>query len=89
MANYVLYGTPLSPLVRNVEAVLSYIGEDYDFENNNIMDMPDWFVEISPAKRIPVLQDRSIGEKGIPGTTADSSATSSTKGAFTRIRELG
>lgn len=74
MANYVLYGTPLSPFVRKAEAVLRYIGEDYDFENINIMDMPDWFVEISPAKRIPVLRDRSIGEKGIPGTIADSSA---------------
>lgn len=26
------------------------------------------------AKRIPVLRDRSIGEKGIPGTIADFSA---------------
>ena len=74
MANYVLYGTPLSPFVRKVEAVLKHIGVDYDFENINIMDMPDWFVEISPAKRIPVLRDRSIGETGMLGTIADSSA---------------
>ncbi|MEG9862660.1 MAG: glutathione S-transferase family protein [Parvularculales bacterium] len=74
MANYVLYGSPLSPFVRKAEAVLKSTGQDYEIENINIMDMPDWFLEISPARRIPVLRDRSIGEEGIPGTIADSSA---------------
>ena len=38
------------------------------------MAMPDWFVEISPARRIPVLRDKTIGTEGIPGTIPDSSA---------------
>lgn len=74
MNNFVVYGTPLSPFVRKVEAVLRCQGVDYDFENVNIMDMPEWFAEISPARRIPVLRDRSVGSEGIPGTIADSSA---------------
>jgi len=74
MTELVVYGTPVSPFVRKVEAVLRHQGVDYDFENINIMDMPDWYVEISPARRIPVLRDRSIGSEGVPGTIADSSA---------------
>lgn len=74
MADLVVYGTPVSPFVRKVEVVLKTQGADYDFENINIMDMPDWFKEISPARRIPVLRDRTIGEEGVPGTIADSSA---------------
>jgi glutathione S-transferase len=74
MADLVIYGTPVSPFVRKVEAVLRTQGVAYDFENINIMDMPDWFCEISPARRIPVLRDRSIGRVGVLGTIADSSA---------------
>ncbi len=74
MADLIVYGTPVSPFVRKVEAILADQGEDYDFENINIMDMPDWFLDISPARRIPVLRDKSIGEKGAAGTIADSSA---------------
>lgn len=70
----VVYGTPLSPFVRKVEGLLHHAGLAYDFENVTIMDLPDWFVEISPARRIPVLRDRTIGTEGIPGTIADSSA---------------
>jgi glutathione S-transferase len=74
MADLVIYGTPVSPFVRKVEAVLRSEGVAYDFENINIMDMPDWFLEISPARRIPVLRDRSVGNEGASGTIADSSA---------------
>jgi glutathione S-transferase len=38
------------------------------------MPMPDWFAEISPARRIPVLRDTSVGEEGPAGTIPDSSA---------------
>lgn len=38
------------------------------------MPMPDWFKEISPMRRIPVLRDRSVSEEGEAGTIADSSA---------------
>ena len=74
MNELVVYGTPVSPFVRKVEAILRTQGVSYDFEMINIMDMPDWFVKISPARRIPVLRDRAIGGEGVPGTIADSSA---------------
>ncbi|MBO6557948.1 MAG: glutathione S-transferase family protein [Pseudomonadales bacterium] len=74
MNDLVVYGTPVSPFVRKVEAVLHTQGVPYDFEMINIMDMPDWFIEISPARRIPVLRDRTIGEEGVADTIADSSA---------------
>ncbi len=74
MSEILVYGTPVSPFVRKVEAVLRLKSVDYDFVNINIMDMPDWFLDISPAKRIPVLRDKSISEEGINGTIADSSA---------------
>ena len=74
MNDLVVYGSPVSPFVRKVEVVLRSQGVDYDFENINIMDMPDWFKEISPARRIPVLRDRNVGTEGVPGTIADSSA---------------
>ena len=70
----VVFGSPVSPFVRKVEAVLRHSGQAYDFESINIMDMPDWFLEISPLRRIPVRRDKSIGETGIAGTLADSSA---------------
>lgn len=74
MADLVLYGSPLSPFVRKAEVVLHTRGIDFDFENVSIMPMPDWFVEISPARRIPVLRDKTVGEEGRTGTIADSSA---------------
>ena len=74
MTDLVVYETPLWPFVRKVEVVLKDQDVDYDFEIVNILDMPDWFKEISPARRIPVLRDRSIGAQGVPGTIADSSA---------------
>jgi glutathione S-transferase len=74
MADLVVYGSPLSPFVRKVEVVLREKGLDYDLENVNIMAKPDWFEEISPAGRIPVLRDRSVGTDGIAGTIPDSSA---------------
>ena len=74
MSDLVVYGTPLSPFVRKVQAVLHEKGLDYELEAVNIMPMPDWFVEISPARRIPVLRYRPEGEQGIAGTLPDSSA---------------
>ena len=74
MAELVLYGAALSPFVRKVQAVLHHVGADYEIEDVDFFNMPDWFVEISPARRIPVLRDRTIGTSGIPGTIPDSSA---------------
>ncbi|MEM7779381.1 MAG: glutathione S-transferase family protein [Pseudomonadota bacterium] len=69
-----LYGSPVSPYVRKVAATCIEKSVPFDVEAVNIMAMPDWFIEISPMKRIPVLRDRSIASEGRAGTIADSSA---------------
>lgn len=70
----VLYGAPLSPFVRKADAFIREKGVEHELESVNIMPMPDWFVEISPSRRIPVLRDKSVGTEGTPGTIPDSSA---------------
>ena len=70
----ILYGAPLSPFVRKVDAILREKGAEFELESVNIMPMPDWFKEISPARRIPVLRDLSVGKEGPVGTIPDSSA---------------
>ena len=70
----ILYGAPLSPFVRKADAVLREKGIEFELESVNIMPMPDWFKAISPARRIPVLRDTSVGEEGPLGTIPDSSA---------------
>lgn len=70
----ILYGAPLSPFVRKADAVLREKGAEFELESVNIMPMPDWFKEISPAQRIPVLRDSAVGEEGPAGTIPDSSA---------------
>lgn len=71
---YILYGSPLSPFQRKVEAVLALKGLDYECEAVNVMGMPDWYMEISPLGRIPALRDTSIAAEGAAGTITDSSA---------------
>ena len=70
----ILYGAPLSPFVRKADALLREKGIEFELESVNIMPMPDWFKEISPARRIPVLRDTSVGKDGPHGTIPDSSA---------------
>jgi glutathione S-transferase len=66
-----VYGASLSPFVRKVRVFLAEKGEAYKLEQVNIFPAPDWFVEISPLKRIPVLRDESVGPEA---TLPDSSA---------------
>ena len=70
----VLYGIPLSPFVRKVDVFLREKGSPFESDNVSIMPVPEWFKEISPAKRIPVLRDTEIGSDGVLGTIPDSSA---------------
>ncbi|CAM9977350.1 unnamed protein product [Discosporangium mesarthrocarpum] len=70
----ILYGAPLSPFVRKADVTLREKGLEFELEPVNIMPMPDWFKEISPAKRIPVLRDTDYGKEGAVGTIPDSSA---------------
>ena len=70
----VIYGSPLSPFVRKAAAVCIEKDIPFEIEAVNVFDPPEWFREISPMKRIPVMRDRSIAEEGVAGTIADSSA---------------
>ena len=70
----VLYGAPLSPFVRKVDVSLREKAVEFESESVNILPMPDWFKEISPARRIPVLRDTTVGTEGRVGTIPDSSA---------------
>jgi len=70
----VIYGLKGSPFVRKVQVALAEKGVDFEFENASPFAPKDWFLEISPARRIPVLRDRSVGEEGVTGTLPDSSA---------------
>jgi glutathione S-transferase len=69
----VLYGAPVSPFVRKVEVVLREKGLDFEIEVVS-MPFPDWFNEISPARRMPVLRDRDVSAEGADGVIPDSSA---------------
>ena len=70
----VIYGSPVSPFVRKVAALCAEKSVAVEIEAVNVFDPPQWFRDISPLKRIPVLRDRSIAEEGAAGTIADSSA---------------
>ena len=70
----VLYGLKGSPFVRKVQVLLAEKGVDYEFAMASPFPAPDWFAAMNPAKRIPVLRDRSVGTEGAAGTIPDSSA---------------
>jgi glutathione S-transferase len=70
----VIYGSPVSPFVRKAASVCLIKGLAYELEAVNVFDPPQWFRDISPMKRIPVLRDRSVAEQGTGGTIPDSSA---------------
>ena len=74
MAELVIYGSPVSPFVRKVAACCIEKDVKFEIDAVNVFDPPEWFLDISPMKRIPVLRDRSIAEEGVEGTVADSSA---------------
>lgn len=57
-----IYGANVSPFVRKVRVLLAEKGVDYTLEQINVFAPPDWFLAISPAKRIPVLRDTDIAE---------------------------
>ena len=73
-ADFVIYGMKGSPFVRKVQVLLAEKGIEYELAGVNIFPAPDWFAAINPAKRIPVLRDRSVGAEGVAGTIPDSSA---------------
>lgn len=66
-----VYGAAISPFVRKVRVALAEKGLDHKHDPVNVFTPPDYFLEISPLKRIPVLRDDS---EGADATLADSSA---------------
>jgi glutathione S-transferase len=66
-----VYGAALSPFVRKVRVVLAEKGIEYKHDPVSPFAPPDYFLAISPLKRIPVLRDES---EGPDATLADSSA---------------
>jgi glutathione S-transferase len=52
-------GASVSPYVRKVRVVLEEKGIAYKLEPISPMQPPDWFREVSPLGRIPVLKDAS------------------------------
>ncbi len=57
----IVYGAPLSPFVRKVRVVLAEKGLDYKLDPITPFPAPDWYKEISPLGRIPVLRDEDVG----------------------------
>jgi glutathione S-transferase len=70
----VIYGSLVSPFVRKVAGVCIAKAAPYEIEAVNVFNPPQWFRDISPMKRIPVLRDRSVAQEGPAGTIPDSSA---------------
>lgn len=70
----VILGVKGSPFVRKVQVFLAEKDVPYEMEMVAPFPAPDWFGEINPLKRIPVLRDRSVGTEGAAGTIPDSSA---------------
>lgn len=70
----IIYGSPLSPFVRKAAGVCIAKAVAFEIEAVNVFAPPQWFLDISPMKRIPVLRDRSVAEEGVAGTIPDSSA---------------
>ena len=69
-----LISTKRCPFVQRSTITLEQKKVPYKITFIDLADKPDWFLEISPARRIPVLRDRSVGIEGVAGTIADSSA---------------
>lgn len=74
MPDLVVYGSPVSPFGRKVEATLIEKGIEYDFEPIDFFNPTEEFIAMSPMRRIPILRDRTVGESGASGSIADSSA---------------
>lgn len=57
----IVYGGAISPFVRKVRVFLAEKGLDYKLEQVSPFQPPEWFKDISPLGRIPVLRDEDLG----------------------------
>lgn len=62
----IVYGVPLSPFVRKLRLCLAEKGLEYQLKTVLPFDQPDWFRDLNPLGRIPVIKDGDF-------TLADSS----------------
>jgi glutathione S-transferase len=53
----VVYGVPLSPFVRKLRLCLAEKALNYDLKIVMPFNQPEWFLEMNPLGRIPVLKD--------------------------------
>jgi len=56
-----VYGSGLSPYARKVMICLAEKGVDYANEAISSFAAPDWFADISPLGKIPVIRDEDVG----------------------------
>ena len=77
MSDLVIYGVKGSPFVRKVQVFLAEKALEYEIETVMPFPPPDWFARMNPAKRIPVLRDRSVGTEGAAGTRGQESSVRS------------
>ena len=66
----IVYGSILSPYNRKVQVCMLEKGIEYENEHVNPFAPPDWFADISPLGKIPVIRDTSASPDAI---LADSS----------------
>jgi len=50
-----IYSSPICPFVQRVNAVLEAKKVKYEVEFVDLMNLPDWFIEISPNAEVPIL----------------------------------
>ena len=50
-----IYSSPICPFVQRVNAVLEAKKIKYEVEFVDLMNLPDWFIEISPNAEVPIL----------------------------------
>ena len=50
-----IYSSPICPFVQRVAAVLEAKKLKYEVEYVDLMNLPDWFIEISPNAEVPIL----------------------------------
>ncbi|WP_404790374.1 glutathione S-transferase family protein [Altericista sp. CCNU0014] len=67
MSQVKLYSAKVCPYAQRVRMVLLAKGVDFDVTEIDLKNKPDWFAEVSPYSKVPVLQhgENRIWESGI------------------------
>jgi glutathione S-transferase len=67
MADLELISFDICPYVERSRIALEHKGVEYDYTEIDLSDKPDWFLEISPRGKVPVLtvDDEPIFESNV------------------------